>query len=223
MTDRPSRVKLAPAPPDDEDTDPGFHPPRHRFQVPWGLVAALGLYVVGVGLYVTLSTRSAPDYQAAKHYAAAREILGLDGGKHCTRPELDQAYDHLLEAARLEPQVITFHRMLEGLNGRFEERGWKMPPDFRLRSEAVAGLYRRIQDSREPLLVVGARDQGWDPEQLLRRPEQVMKWSLLGGVGIVVLWFALKLGEKQRQAMARNENLERIEREVADLARQRRR
>jgi hypothetical protein len=222
MTDRPSRVKLSPAPAEADDTDPGFKLPR-RFQVPWGLVAALGLYVVGVGLYVTLSTRSSPEYQAAKHYLAAQELLGPSGGRNATRAELERAYDELLEAARLQPQVLTFHRKLEGLNGRFAERHWEMPPGYRLRAEAVAGLYRRIQDAQEPLLVVGAHDKGWDPEQLLARPTQVAKWSVLGALGIVVLWFALRLGEKQRQAMARHANLERIEEEIAEIGRQRRR
>jgi len=216
-------VKRSPPPPEAEDTDPGYRPPPLRFQVPWGLIAALVVYVLGVGLYVTLSTRSAPEYQAAKHYQAATEILGLDGGKHCTRPELSAAYDHLLEAARYQPQVKDFHRTLEALNGRFAERGWKMPPEFRMRAEAVAGLYERIQEERQPLLVVGMRDQGWAPDQILARPAQVVKWSAFGGLGIVILWFALKLGEKQRNAMIRNQNLERIEQEVADLGRQRRR
>jgi hypothetical protein len=223
MTNRPQRAPL-PSPDDDEQTDPGFAPVAiRRVQVPWGLITVLGVYALLVFLYATLSTQRSPDYQAAKHFVAAREILGADGCAKCSRAELTEAYGHLLEAARLEPQVATLHRLLESLNWRFDRHHWKLPGDFKERAEAVAVLYARIQKSNKPILVVGARDMGWDPDQWVDRPKLVAKWAVIGALGMVVLWVAMRWKEGLRRAMARHANLSEIEEEIAESERQKRR
>lgn len=179
------------------DTEPEMpairvHRLRQRFPTPWGLFIALSVYAVAVVTYVWVSTYRSPEYQAAEHYERAQELLGLDDGRSATRPQLEEAYGHLLEAARLMPRLKELHQRTEAMRWRFEERGWRLDADLTYRAEAVALLWRQAEDAAAPILVVGARDRGWAPEQLMAKPQRIFGLSLVGALAICLVWAYLK-------------------------------
>jgi hypothetical protein len=209
---------------DEVKTDPGRVPDAARPSlVPWGLLIALAIYAAVASGFAVWHLWHSPDYQAARHYRMSVALLGKDRGRTATRETLVEAYGDLLEAAVRVPEVRDFHDALESLNWRFEERHWTIPGDLRRRAEAVATLYTRIQMERRPLLAVGARDRGWDPDQLLDEPMRLAFWFGLGGMGIVVAWAYLRFGERARRESERNEQLSEVEREVAQSERERQR
>ncbi|MBI3182560.1 MAG: hypothetical protein HYZ28_10520 [Myxococcales bacterium] len=192
-----------------------------RLFVPWGLLLALGVYATAVLWYIQHTYWSSPEYQAAVHLYRAQEILGVDGGRKAPRERMLEAYQHLLEAARLMPQVKELHELLERLNWRFEERKLGLPSELRLRAEAVAAVWQRIQRERQPILVVGVRDRGWAPDQLAEGPGRAFRWSLLGVLLIVVAWGYGRFNEKRSRERKREEEIRAMEREVEELAGQR--
>ncbi len=179
---------------------------------------ALGVYVAAVYGYLTLRHWGSPEYQAAVHYHQALELLGADHGRKAPKEQLVRAYEHLLEAARRMPQVRTLHDDLESLNHRFVERGWPIPQELKNRAEAVAVLWRRIQDANEPILVVGVRHRGWAPDQLLDGPSQTLKWASIGVVLIFALWSYYRFGAQRLMRERREQQLEETERELKALA-----
>jgi hypothetical protein len=207
---------------EDEKTDPGHVPEAARHSlVPWGLLVVLAVYAAAATGYSTWHLWSSDDYQAARHYKLALERLGPSGGKTAPREALVASYEDLLEAARRVPEVRDFHDQLESLNWRFEERHWAIPGDLRERAEAVATIYVRIQQAQRPLLAVGARDRGWDPDQLLAEPTRLLFFGLLGAAGIVAIWVYMRLGERARLKAAQAEKQDELLREVAEIERNR--
>jgi hypothetical protein len=210
------------------DTDPQIPVVRPRVDasrlgVPWGLFVALGLYALAVVGYVWASYWRTADYQSAAHYAKAWEVLGRDEGTSSTRQELTVAYAHLLEAARLKPEVRSYHDQLQRLNWRFDERGWKVPEDQRHASEAVAGLWQRIQQERRPVLVVGVRDRGWAPDQLVEGPRRIFRWSPIGGLLIVGIWAYGRFNGRRVREQEKEAELQSVERELEERQRARER
>lgn len=200
-------------------------PPRRTlWQVPGikGLCLALGVYALLVLAFVSWRYWSSPEYQAAVHWEEAAELLGSDGGRGISREKLIEAYEHLLEAARLMPQVRTLHERLESLNWRFEERGLQQPEELRRRAEAVAAIWQRIQQEQAPLLVVGMRDRGWAPSQLREGPGTVLAWSSVGVLALFVLWGYWLFNGKRQQEQKHLAELQRLEKDVADAERARR-
>ncbi len=194
-----------------------------RLGVPWGLFVALGVYALLVLGYVWATYWRSADYQAAVHWDQTWAMLGRDAGKNATQAELTQGYRHLLEAARLKPEVKSFHTELERLNWRFSEKGWQVPPELRHASEAVAGLWQRIQQERKPILVVGLRDRGWAPEQLVQGPRRVLMWSPVGGLLIVGVWAYGRFNARRVREQEKEVETQKLERELAERARMRRR
>ncbi|MBX5484378.1 MAG: hypothetical protein IRZ16_21355 [Myxococcaceae bacterium] len=198
--------------------------PRKGLGFPYGLLVALGLYALACLGYVWKTYWTAPDYLAAEHYREAWRILEpTKAGRTATRDQLEAAYRHLLEVARLKPEIRDVHDQLESLNWRFDEHGWKVPEDLRHAAEAVAMTWQKIQQANEPILVVGMRDRGWAPDQVLKGPATVAKWSPVGGLLIVALWAWWRFGAMRGAAEKNEDKLQQLEREMEDRARQRRR
>lgn len=207
-----------------DKTDPNIRIPHsRRLPVPWGLLVALGLYALSVLGYVWATWWRSPDYIAAEHYTAAREILGPKQGRGVGREGLLSAYTHLLEAARLKPEVKSFHEQLESLNWRFDERGWAVPQELRNRAEAVALTWMNIQKANAPILVIGVRDRGWAPDQLLEGPRRIAMWSPVGGLLIIALWASLKFNARTARAQQKEADLQQVESELAEFDLQRHR
>lgn len=186
--------------------------------MPWGLFIALGVYAAMVAGYIQLTYWSSPEYQAVQHFDRAWAILGPAEGRTSSRDELVAAYENLLEAARLAPDVTKLHEQLERLNWRFEERHLSMPEDLRRRADAVAVLWQRIQKERAPILVVGVRDRGWSADQLRDGPGRAVSWSLLGVVLILAAWAYLRFGARRIEEAERDKELVKMEAEVRALA-----
>ena len=205
------------------DTEPQTPAARRPFPVPWGLIITLNLYATLVIIYIWLTFWRSPEYQAAKHFEAAQAILGLDDGRKVSRAELDEAYREMLEAARLMPRVKMLHERTERLRWRYDERKFKLDPELANRAEALSMIWRRAEDEATPFLVVGARDRGWTPEQLLAGPMTIALWSLPGGVVILVIWAYLRFSAKRVRANEHEEEIQRVEEEIAQSERMKRR
>jgi hypothetical protein len=190
---------------------------KQPFPVPYGLFIVLGVYGLLVLGYVYLTYWSSPEYVAAQHWVQAGELLGLDDGRKASQETLTEAYVHYLEAARLMPRVTVLHQRTEAMRWRFDERHFKMDHDLAMRAEAVAGLWQRIQQEEEPMLVVGLRDRGWQPAQLLDGPTRTFLWSLPGAMMIVVVWAWLRLSGKEVRATEHEAGLRKLESEVKEL------
>jgi hypothetical protein len=190
---------------------------RQPFPVPYGLFIVLAVYGLGVLLYVWSAYWNSPEYLAAEHYAAANDLVGLDDGRKCSKPALTQAYEHYLEAARLMPHVKVLHQRVEAMRWRFDECHFKLEKDLQMRAEAVAMLWQRIQQQNEPLLVVGARDRGWTPSQLLEGPGRAAMYSLPGAALIVAIWTWLRFSGRRVRAQEHEAELKKLESEVAQL------
>lgn len=191
--------------------------PRPAFPVPWGLFVVLAIYALAVVGYVWKTYWQSPDYQAAEHSARALLLLGVDDGRSCSRSALEEAFGHLLEAARLMPENKELAKHTERLRWRFDERGFPLAPDFKRKAELVSEAARRVEEERSPWLAVGSRDRGWAPDQLLAAPSRVAWWSLPGAVLILAVWAfgqfsARKVREREHEA-----NLKQAEAEVKAL------
>ncbi len=165
--------------------------------VPWGLFVSLGLYGLAVVGYVYLSYWRTPEYQAAAHFQEAVERLGPNRGRAVSREQLLEGYEHLLEAARLMPEAKPLHDQVQELQWVAEERRIAIPEELRRRAEAVAAVWHRIETERQPTMVVGVRDRGWAPDQLLAGPGRVVKWSVPGALLIVVAWAYRRFGSRR--------------------------
>jgi hypothetical protein len=186
---------------------------RQPLPVPYGLFIALAVYALAVVGYVYATYWNSPEYLAAEHFAAAGELLGLDDGRQASQETLTQAYQHYLEAARLMPRVKLLHERTEAMRWRFDERHFKMDHDLAMRAEAVATIWQRIQTEEEPMLVVGTRDRGWQPAQLLEGPGRTVLYSLPGAALIVVVWAWLRFSASRVHEDEHEKKLKQLERE----------
>jgi hypothetical protein len=191
-------------------------PPRPPFPVPWGLFVVLAVYGLAVFGYVWKTFYEAPDYQAAQHSAKALVLLGVDDGRKSSEADLRAAFRHVLEAARLMPQVKELALHSERLRWRFDERGFKADPEDVRRAELVSKAAQRVEEERQPWLVTGSRDRGWAPDQLLAGPERVVWWSSPGVVLILAVWAYGQFGAKKAREREHEADLRRGE---ADLER----
>jgi hypothetical protein len=121
------------------------------------------------------------------------------------------------------PRVKTLHERVEAMRWRLEERGYKLDHDMEMRAEAVAMLWQRIQQEHEPLLVVGARDRGWVPSQLLEAPTRAFLYSLPGGALIIVVWAWLRFSGKRVREQEHEAQLKALEADVKAIEAQRKR
>lgn len=190
---------------------------RQPFPVPYGLFIVLGVYALLVVGYVWATYWNSPEYRAAEHFAAAAELLGLDDGRKASQQQLTEAYGHYLEAARLMPRVKLLHDRTEAMRWRFQERGFKLDHDLQMRAEAVASVWQRIQQEEAPLLVVGVRDKGWAPDQLLAGPQRAFLWSLPGGLVIIVVWAWLRFSGRKVREQEHEAELKALEKDVKEI------
>jgi hypothetical protein len=197
-------------------------PPKKRpFPVPWGLFIALGIYALAVLGYVWATYWRSPEYQAAQHYAEALHLLGVDDGRKCSQQQLERAMDHVLEAARLMPRIKPLAEHAERLRWRFEERHFKLDEGMKMRSEAVSALARRVEQEKEPWLVIGTHDKGWAAEQLLEGPQKAVWWSIPGGVVVVLVWGYLRFSAKAVREREHEQDLRSREAEVEEIGKYR--
>ncbi|MBL8919143.1 MAG: hypothetical protein JNJ54_09810 [Myxococcaceae bacterium] len=192
-------------------------PARQRFPVPWGLFVVLAIYACAVVGYIWKTYWESPEYQAAEHYATALSLLGVDDGRKCSEADLVAAFGHVLEAARLIPENKHLATHTERLRWRFDERGFKLSPDFVRKAELVSKAAQRVEEERSPWLAVGSRDRGWAPDQLLAAPERVVWWSSPGVVLIIAVWAYGQFGSKRAREREHEANLRKEEAAVEKL------
>jgi len=188
---------------------------RQPFPVPWGLFIVLAVYALLVLGYVWATYWNSPEYLAAEHYAEAADLLGLDDGKTASSEIVLSAYKHYLEAARLVPRAEVLHKRVEAMRWRLDEHHYKLDHDLQMRAEAVAMLWQRIQQEQDPILVVGARDRGWQPAQLLEGPGRSFLYALPGGLVIILIWGWTRYSSRRVRAQEHEKELKQIEADVA--------
>jgi hypothetical protein len=127
-----------------------------------------------------------------------------------------------VNAAQRVPQVRTIHEELESLNWRFEERHWSVPFELRMASEAQSAAWLRAEQARAPLLAVGARERGWEPEVLLAGPRRAAMGSLAGGGLILVVWAWSRFSARRARVEAKEAHLQELEKQVRERGNQRR-
>ena len=194
-----------------------------KFPVPWGLLIILALYALGVLVYIWQSYWESPEYQAAELSDRAIATLGVDDGRKATPDQLRAAFDDFLEAGRLMPQETQFADNLERLRGRFEERHIPLDIERVRRAEAVSAVTRRIQEERAPLLVVGARNRGWAPDQVIAGPRTILMWSIPGAVLIIAVGTYLSVSAYLVRSREREAHLKSVEARVKEIGKSTRR
>lgn len=187
------------------------------FPIPWGLFIVLGVYALAVYGYIRQTYWESPEYQAALAYGRALLILGVDDGRRCSEAELTKAFELTLEAARLMPEERQLVDHLENLRHRFEERKFKLNPELVKKVEMMSANTMRIEQQRKAWLVVGSRDKGWAPDQLLAGPERVVLWSIPGGVLIIAFWAYTRMSAKAVRDREHEDDLKQSEKEVEQL------
>lgn len=203
--------------PSTHDTQPELPRVGSRLAVPYGLFLVLGLYGLLVLGYVWASFWNAPAYRAAEHHAQGTQLLGADDGRKADPATLARAANHLLEAARLMPQVKALHERVEAMRFRFDERGLQLPRDYVRHAETLSALYTRLEAEQAPLLVVGVRHQGWAVDQLLEGPRKAFLLSLPGAGLLVLLWACLRFSGRARRARDHEAELKQAEADVERL------
>jgi len=188
-----------------------------KFPVPYGLFIVLAVYAAAVYGYIWANYWNSPEYKAALGYARALLILGVDDGRRCSEAELNTAFEATLEAARLMPDERQLVDHLENLRHRFEERKFKLKPDLVKKVEMMSANTRRIEEERKAWLVVGSRDRGWAPDQLLAGPQRVVLWSIPGGVLIIAFWAYTRFSGKALRDKEHEADLKKAEAEVEHL------
>lgn len=204
-------------------SSPSKQAERPKFPVPWGLFIVLGVYALGVYGYIWSAYWDSAEYKAAVSYATALSILGVDDGRKCTEEGLNRAFELTLDAARLMPEERVLVDHLETLRHRFEERKFKFSKDFLQKTEMMSANTRRIEQERKAWLVVGARDKGWAPDQVLEGPERAVLWSIPGGVLIIAFWGYTRFSAKAVREKEHEAGLKQQERDVESLGDYRRR
>ncbi|MDP1826691.1 MAG: hypothetical protein Q8L48_25700 [Archangium sp.] len=192
-------------------------PPARKFPVPYGLFIVLAVYALCVYGYIWTNYWNSPEYKAALGYAKALMILGVDDGRKCSEAQLTEAFEATLEAARLMPDERQLVDHLESLRHRFAERKFKLKPELVKKVEMMSANTMRIEQERKAWLVVGQRDRGWAPDQLLAGPERVVLWSIPGGVLIIAFWAYTRFSGKAARDKDHEADLKQAEREVEEL------
>lgn len=192
-------------------------PAKRRFPIPYGLFIALAVYAVAVLAYIKFEYWDAPGYVAAEKYSRALWLLGADDGRKCSEAQLTEAMELTLEAARLVPDEKSLAEHTERLRYRFEERKFKIPKDLERHAELVSATAQRREREKDPWLVVGVRDRGWGPEQLLGGPKRAVLWSIPGGVLIILIWAYGQFNARKIREREHEDDLKKAEAEVKAL------
>ncbi len=187
------------------------------FPIPWGLFIVLGVYAASVYGYIWSQYWNSPEFKAAMSYARALSLLGVDDGRRVSEADLNRGFELTMEAALLMPDELQLVEHLENLRHRFEERKFKMKQDWVNKVEMMSAHTMRIEQEKKAWLVVGSRDRGWAPDQLLRGPERVVLWSIPGGVLIIAFWAYTRFSTKAAMEKDHEDGLKESERELAEL------
>ncbi len=190
---------------------------RPSFPVPWGLFVVLAVYAAAVYGYIWATYWDNPEYKAALSYAKALLILGVDDGRRCSEAELVKAFELTLESARLMPEERQLVEHLENLRHRFEERKFKLSSDLKQKVEMMSANTLRHEQQKKAWLVVGARDRGWTPEQLLGGPRRAVLWSIPGAVFIIAFWAYTRFSGRAARAKEHEQQLKDSEHDVEAL------
>lgn len=191
--------------------------PRRRFYFPLGLLVVLVTYALAVVAYLDATYWSTNEYKASEHYVQALALLGDDDGRTCATAQLQQALEHLIEAAALVPEAGFLAEHIERLRWRYSERNVEMPLDLVRRAEAVSASARRVREERTPFLVVGIRDRGWAPDQVLEGPKRALRWAIPGAVLILLVWGYLQFNARSVWEEERGQHIDRTNEEVRRL------
>lgn len=192
-------------------------PAKRRFPIPYGLFIALAVYGLAVLAYIKVEYWDAPGYVAAEKYSRALWLLGADDGRKCSEAQLTEAMELVLEAARLVPDEKSLAEHTERLRYRFAERKFKIPRDLERHAELVSASAQRREREKDPWLVVGVRDRGWGPEQLLTGPKRAALWSIPGGVLIMLIWAYGQFNSRKVREREHEADLKKAEAEVKAL------
>jgi hypothetical protein len=180
-------------------------------------VIVLAIYAALVPVYLYFQYWGTPEYEAAEHLEIASQILGRSGGRGIKRAELTRAYEHLLEVARIfNGDEATLHD-LEELNARFEEKRWQLPDELRHRAEALGMLARKNADEDQPIMAVGLRQRGWDPEAIKAGPGHALWGALIGAVLISIIYASIRFSVHRVHEQEHVQELLKTEKEVAEL------
>lgn len=196
---------------------PSAAPKSWFWKIPWGLFIVLAVYAAGVAFYIWTNYYDSPEYKAAQAWANAWTVLGEDEGRSCSEADLNRGFDYLLQTAALIPERAQPVEELESLRHRFEERHFKLSRERRNSVEMLSARTRASLDEKQPWLVVGVRNKGWAPEQLLTGPRRTVMWSIPGAVFIVVFWLYTLFSRKRALADKHEAQLQEHEREVEAL------
>jgi len=192
-------------------------PSAPGFGFPWGLVIVLAVYAGAVYGYIWSQYWNSPEYKAALKYAHALTLLGVDDGRRCSEADLNKGFELTMEAALLMPDEVQLVEHLENLRHRFEERKFKLSKEWVNKVEMMSGHTMRIEQEKKAWLVVGSRDRGWAPDQLLQGPQRVVLWSIPGGVFIIAFWAYTRFSSKAARENEHEAQLKDSEREVEEL------
>lgn len=196
---------------------------RTKWPIPWGLIAMLGIYFALVSFYTRHQYVNSPEYKASRHLRIAAQILGNDDGRTVEKEKLVEALDSLIQAIAVMPSNTWAQQRIEVVARRLEERKVPIPPDQRKIVDALGLQYRRIQDGRNPdLIVINARDI-WDVDSLQSLPGQIAQRTVIGGLIIFVFWLYKTL--QDRKHVLEMELVRQTERrkDLRDIARPKRR
>lgn len=189
------------------------------FSFPWALVVLLGLYAAGVYMYIWVNYYDSPEYKAARSYARALALLGDGDGRRCSEENLNQAFKLTMEAAVLLPENRELIDHLESMRHRFDERHLKLNKEWVNQVEMMSARTLKREQERQNIGVVGVRDKGWHPEQLLEGPERVVMWSIPGAVLIIAFYTYTRFNRRARLAQEHEEQIRAQEKEIQDLGR----
>ena len=190
---------------------------RSSFPFPWGLLVVLGVYCVALVGYVYTQYWSSPEYVAAQKYTQARQLLGLDECAKCSESELNEAMVLVLEASRLVPDEQWFPLQIERLRWQFERKKFKLSVDLARKAELVSLQARRAAEKKQPYLVIGAKDKGWAPEQILAGPQRALLWGVPGLVLIIAWWAYLRFAAHRVRQKDREGELKKAEANLQEL------
>ena len=195
---------------------------RRRFPIPWGLFILLGLYFGGVWGFLRYEYYNAPEFKAARHLRIAGQMLGDDNGMTAESANLLEALDHLLAALSAYPDDPLAHQRIEAVVRRLQERNTKLPEEKQKQIDALALRYRRMNELGSELLIVGPRDL-WDVDYVLEMPGRIARYSVFGGVIILLIWLYKSLQDRRYLERMAAERMEGRREEIAESSSRRQR
>ena len=195
---------------------------RRRFPIPWGLFILLGLYFGGVWGFLRYEYYNAPEFKSARHLRIAGQMLGDDNGMTAESANLLEALDHLLAALSAYPDDPLAHQRIEAVVRRLQERNTKLPEEKQKQIDALALRYRRMNELGSELLIVGPRDL-WDVDYVLEMPGRIARYSVFGGVIILLIWLYKSLQDRRYLERMAAERMEGRREEIAESSSRRQR